>query len=268
MKIGINQAQEICNTVRKNFPYDSPWLESKLKNKAFLERLSNYNDIKVSKSKYDELKQIQKTIDEKNKTLGHLRNCYSLYVKNSFEYFRELISLVHKYEIQNCGELARITYAVARMNGVKNSDLDLAMLVKKEKKQTNNTFLPIDKILNFVQELENGDSTKIIDHVATFIKGKRSSEIVVDTLFDECNTRNKLEDIYQNKYRYELGLSKKENLNVINAHCDGNDLPRLKDDEANELKLLFPELIFENEKESSMRKFYLNLYSILSSKNL
>ncbi len=237
MEIGIGKVKEICRVVRKNFPYESPWMQ---RNIEYREIISQYKKA----SKYRELLEVQKKLIAQEEDLHLVRELYNRFrSESSFNYFRELIDAVRKYKVLNCGELARISYAVARMNGVKHSNLDMAILTTKENKDYSKSLFPdIDRYLDMMREMEYGGGYKIIDHVALQIHGKKGKEFILDSLLNECHNKNEAEKVYKTKYGDVLKINSDENLQILNGYADGSDLPKLKNDEAKELLEVYPEL--------------------------
>ena len=116
MDIGIGKVRQIFNVVQESFPYDSPWKHHNI----------DFRELKAQSPQTDDFVRMQKLISVEEKKLKKLReSCYYLY-NSPFDFFKELINAVHKHKVQNCGEVTRIAYAVARMNGIKHSCLDTA----------------------------------------------------------------------------------------------------------------------------------------------
>jgi len=255
MEIGISKAKQICNAVQKNFPYDSPWKHYNIDYRELMKHAQ-------SSFKTDEFLNAKKLIDEEEKRLQKVReSCYSL--QNSpFTYFKELIKAVHKYKIKNCGETTRIAYAIARMNGVKHADLDMALLTTKEPKDYSKSLFPnIDRILNTMKEMEYGGGYKVIDHVALQIHGKKGKEFIIDALLDECSSKNEIEKIYKTKYGDILRISETENIQILNGTSETGNIPHLKDDEAQELLTLNPELGIFKQAPIAKKKFFFNWFT-------
>lgn len=253
MKVDINQAREICNVVRKNFPYESPWVQRNIEYKRLIGNTKN-------PSKMKDVVELQRKIDRKNKDIGFMRECYMIFTDSPFDFFRELFHAVHSYKIQNCGEAARITYAVLRMNGVKHSDLDLALLTsQKPKEEPKGLFSPINKIINFIEELEKGSDFKLLDHVTTQIKNKNKDKIIIDSLLNECDTKSEIEKIYKTKYGDILKVSPDDEIKLVNGSCGYSSLPQLNDDEVKDLIKLYPELVINKkntQNQTKSRKFF------------
>lgn len=239
MKVDINQAREICEVVRKNFPYESPWLQRNFQYKSLLRN----KDV----SKMKDVVELQRKMERQDKDIGFLRDCYMIFQDSPFDYFRELLHGVHTFKVQNCGEIARITYLVLRMNGLKNSDLDLALLTaQRPQKESKGLFSPIDKIVEFIENLENDNGFRLLDHVAAQIKNK----IIVDPLLNECDMKSKIEKIYKTNYGDVLKVSEDKDVCIVNGSCGYTSLPKLNDDEVKEFVKLYPDLIIGKERAS------------------
>lgn len=236
MKVDVNQAREICEVVRKNFPYESPWVQRNIQ----------YKRVIASKdpSKMKDVVDLQRKMENKTKDIGFLRECYMLFQNSPFDYFRELLHGVHTFKVQNCGEIARITYLVSRMNGINNSDLDLGLLtVQKHKEETKGFFSPLDKFAELIEEFENGNGFKLLDHVVAQVKAKK--DIIIDPLLNECDTKSEIEKIYKTKYGDVLKVSAENDIKIVNGSCGYSSLPKLNDDEVKEFIKLYPELVIE-----------------------
>ena len=93
MKVDINQAREICEVVRKNFPYESPWLQRNFQYKSLLRN----KDV----SKMKDVVELQRKMERQDKDIGFLRDCYMIFQDSPFDYFRELLHGVHTFKVQN-----------------------------------------------------------------------------------------------------------------------------------------------------------------------
>lgn len=255
MDIGICKVKQICNVVQKNFPYESPW---KHYNIDYRELMAQF----AQSSQTDDFFRMQKLISVEEKKLKKLReSCYHLY-HSPFDFFKELINAVHKYKVQNCGEVTRIAYAVSRMNGVKHSCLDTALLTTKEPKDYSNSLFPeIDRILNAMKEMEYGGGYKVIDHIALQIHGKKGNEFVVDVLLNECNYKSEMEKIYKTKYGDIFGLSQNDNVKILNGTSESSYIPQLDEDEADELLAIYPELGIFKKTPNAKKKFFFDWFT-------
>lgn len=249
MKVGINQAREICNVVRKNFPYESPWLQYNTEFHNILE----CKNIDQCASLFD----LKNKIAKKQGKIQELRESYQFFSETPFKYFRELINAVHTFEVQNCGEFARITYAVLRMNGIKNKDIHIANLAAMKNKDYSKSLFPaVEKFFDLMHEIENGGKVRTLDHVATQVNCKNDDEIIIDALFNECETKGKMEKIYKTRYGDILNVSETEMVNVF--ACES--FPNLKEDEVAELKRIYPELVIDKKDFQPSKK---NIFSFL-----
>lgn len=249
MEIGIARVKDICTTVRKNFPYDSLWLKEKIQYRGILKDSQNAlkNEVRLG--------EIHQELNDMNRKLREVRDAYSPFYNNPFEFYRELIKAVHKHKIQNCGELSRIAYAIARMNGIGNSNLDLATFTTKEYKDYSKSLFPeIDKYLDLMLEMEDGGDYRIIDHAALQIHGKKKKEFILDPLLNECHNKVEAERIYKTQYGDILNITSDENLQIVNGYSSCSNLPRLNKDEAKELLSLYPELKIGKKMEINSRK--------------
>lgn len=245
MKVGIDKAREICNVVRKNFPYESPWMQA---NAKYRDLLAGENWVIDPK-----LREIRNRVVKSQDKIQEVRDCYQVFDDQPFKYFRELISAVRIFEVQNCGELSRITYAILRMNGVKNKDINVASLVASEKKEEHKGLFPaVDKFFEIMREFENLNLVREIDHVATQICGNADDRIVLDNLFNECDTKNNMEKVYKTKYGDILQVNPKEEVNLVNYET----FPRLKDNEVKELKRMYPEFVIEKKDLGKSKNFF------------
>lgn len=245
MKVGLNQAREICNVVRKNFPYESPWLQFNME----FQKIAKNKNIDQSAAFSDLKKRIVKNQDR----LQEMRESYQIFTNTPFIFFQKLISAVHAFKIQNCGELSRITYAVLRMNGIKNKDISVANLASmKDKDYSKYLFPAVEKFMDFMREIENGGNIRSLDHVATQVKSKNKDEFVIDALFNECDTKDEMENVYKTKYGDILNVSENEMVNIL--ACD--NFPNLKDDEVKELQNLYPELVIDKKLLKTSENFF------------
>ena len=255
MDIGISKAKQICNAVQRNFPYDSPWKHYNINYKELMHQTQTSSDT-------SEVLGLQKLISDEEKKLKKIRERCCLLDNSPFDYFKELIKSIHKYKVQNCGETTRLAYAIARMNGIKHSYLEMALLTTKEVKDYSRSLFPeIDRILNTIKEMEYGGGYKVIDHIALQIHGKKGKEFIVDALLNECGSKNEIEKIYKTKYGDILKLTKDENIQIINGISENKPIPHLNDDEATELLKLYPELGIFKKAPIAKRKFFFNWFT-------
>ncbi|MBO5434677.1 hypothetical protein J6A31_02495 [bacterium] len=252
MDIGIGKVRQIFNVVQESFPYDSPWKHHNI----------DFRELKAQSPQTDDFVRMQKLISVEEKKLKKLReSCYYLY-NSPFDFFKELINAVHKHKVQNCGEVTRIAYAVARMNGIKHSCLDTALLTTKEPKDYSNSLFPeIDRILNAMKEMEYGGGYKVIDHIALQIHGKKGNEFVVDVLLNECNYKSEMEKIYKTKYGDIFKLSQDDNVKILNGTSENSHIPQLNDDEADELLAIYPELGIFKKTPSVKKNFFFDWFT-------
>ena len=256
MELGINKIKLMHNVIQQNFPYESPWKNYYIGFRELVEQSQTSSQIV-------DVLEFQKMISEEEKSLRKIRKaCDALHCK-PFDYFRELIKAVHKHRVQNCGEITRISYAVARMNGIKHSKLDMALLTTKEPKDYSGSLFPeIDRILNVMKEMEYGSEYKILDHVALQIHGKKGKEFVLDALLNECNSKEEIEKIYKTKYGDILKVSRDENIQILNGTSRNSHLPELKDDEAQELLTLYPDLGVFRKAPPPKKNFFFDWFKI------
>lgn len=242
MKVEFTQARDICNVVRKNFLYESPWYQCRVIHR---ELLSSCKD----SSRMRDVVEINKKLTEQNIALENVRDLYQPLFKNPFQYFKELIASVHKYQVQNCGELARITYAVSRMNGFKNSDLGMAHIIATEKRKHNfekfnwKSFLEILMNDNCFFEDDEYYDCSVIDHVATQIQNRKGDNFIIDVLFNECRTNKEMEKLYASKYAESLGIRENEDIEIVNLDDFCSEMPILQNKDVKKLAELFPNLV-------------------------
>lgn len=263
MKISMTEARNIHNLVRKNFPYESPWLKRRIEYGNFLERS------KVS-AKMTELIELQRKLSKQNELLDSVRESYQVFAHSPLNYFKELINAVRKYKVQNCGEAARIVYAVSRMNGVNDSDITISGLVTQKAKDYSKCLFPdLQRILDEIKEDEYGvECDGVIDHVVTEIQAPRGSSIVLDTILDECGEKISIEKIYKDKYEKLLQIAPDEEVRIVDFDYKYNQIPVLSNDDVYQLLEMYPELTLPEAKSSMPKrnKSFLNLFSLLKKK--
>lgn len=257
MKVSLNEAKNICSTVRKNFPYESPWLQVQILRR---ERLTNKKPLDKS---------VIKKLLAKQDLITDIRNQRAFYVNSPFEYFKTIIDLVHKYKVQNCAELARIAYVTSRINGIKDSYLDLAhMLVKKEKDYSQSLFPNIDKILDLMKEAEYGTYARKLDHVALSVNANYNDKYVIDPLLNESNKTSDIEKCYKEKYNDIFEIKSDENVTIINIGKENYGLPSLNNSDSKKLARLYPYLVLPENKDKILKSnsFFFNVQNLLKKK--
>ncbi len=257
MKVNLNQVKNIYSTVKKNFPYESPWLVRKTEYGDFFSRCKN-------NTKMNELVFLQRKLIEQDKILDFVRESYQYLEDCPFKYFKSLIEAVHKYKVQNCGETARITYAVSRINQVKESDINFSVLVSEKSKNNNlNWFSHNDDILDVIDE-DYEFYSRTLDHIVTQIKVSRETPIIIDTSLNELAEKSRMEKIYQEKYSQIFNIEPEENIKILDVDFDYTNIPVLDDIDARKLGELFPSLLFKELKSLTSKKnyFFINIFSI------
>lgn len=257
MKVGLNEARNICSTVRKNFPYESPWLNA---HKLRLE-------CKKKGARMD--KNILTKLLAEQEMIGEIRDARNFYVDTPFMYFKTLIDMVNRYKVQNCGELARIAYAVSRINLVNDSELELANLVaKKEKDYSKSLFPNIDKILDKMKEEEDGINARVVDHVALSINPRLEKGFVIDPLLNETDETDVVEFLYENKHCDLLQINPDETVTIVNYGKDENRLPSLNNSDSRKLARMYPSLVLPQNKNKLLKPkvFSFNIFELLQKK--
>ncbi len=236
MDMNLGKARQICDAVRKNFPYESPWKHFNIDYRGF----SKQNQTRYSPEEVLRIKELLAHEDEK---LKYVRQSCAPFYSEPLLYFKQLIKSIHKHKVQNCGEATRVAYAVSRMNGVKDSALDTALLITKPNKDYSNSLFPaVDKFFDFLKEVENGGGGEIIDHVALKLRDKKGRELIIDPLLNECQSKEFMERVYKSKYGDVLKISAKENVQIYDGSSYLGKIPCLRDGEARELLEIYPEL--------------------------
>ena len=263
MKISMTEARNIHNLVRKNFPYESPWLKRRIEYGNFLERSKD-------SAKMSELIELQKKLSQQNELLDSVRESYQVFVNSPLNYFKELINAVRKYKVQNCGEAARIVYAVLRMNGVNDSGIAISGLVTQKTKDYSKCLFPeLQKILDRMKEEEFGfEYDRMIDHVVTEFQTPEDKSIILDTTLNEFGEKTNIEQIYKSKYDSLFEVTPEENVRIIDLDCKYNQIPVLDDDDASQLFDMYPELLLpESERPKPKRNnLFLDLCSLIKKK--
>lgn len=250
MKVEFTTARNIVDLVNKKFPYESPYMAHRKElSKAF-----------VDKTKLTEYWNKQKKLLEKDRALDKVRTSYNYLKQSAFEYFKELIKAVHKYKVQNCGESARITYAVARINQIKNESLNPALLIESETKDYSKSLFPeVDKMFDEMRELEIGYTGKRIDHIATQLTLDNGTKIIMDSGLGECGEISQMEKVYFENYNDVFSLNKDKELKIIEGEFFEEFIPTLNDKDASKLAKCFPELDLSYNSSENNKKLYLFL---------
>ena len=257
MKVELQTAKNIANLVRKEFPYESPYLLHRYELNKFLTSNKNNSDY------WDK----QKSFLKKDHALNMVRASYGDIKKSAFEYFKELIKAVHKYKVQNCGESARITYAVSRINQIDESHLRPAFLIESEEKDYSKSLFPeVDKMFDKMREQEYGYDGKRLDHIATQIVLDDGSKVILDSNIDKCEEIHKMEKVYKDNFGDIFGIDKNKKLQIIEGDYLVAGIPTLNDKDAFKLANLYPELILEqNHLDPPKRKyFFIDLFSLFN----
>ncbi len=258
MKVEINNAQEICSIVRKNFPYESPWMQYKIGYKNLIRN-------NIGKPLCRDIIELNKKISENKKKLDFVRDSYQFYTKTPIRYFEEMIKSIQKYQVQNCGETARLGYLASRINGVKESDVSLSSLAAQtfySEKEKDYLFPELDKIFSTLFEAEYGTDFNIIDHVVTKIKNGFKKIFIIDPLLNETDDIRNIEKLYKNKYGDIFDIDYNEKVKIIDYPSPPYPImPTITDEEANLLGQKFQFLVLEENKDKidGTRKHFFGL---------
>lgn len=226
-KIDINKARQICNLVRQEFPYESEW---KIRRIEMLKPDISKNQYKKLVSKH--IKIFDKLIE--------MRTSYFGLSKNPFEFYKKVAESLTKWKTINCGESEWMTYLVARINGINDSDItfnDLAATMKP-----NSPYKLLADIEDATADLfkHEGKEALYLDHVVSSFKGDNNI-YGIDAALGEVDTVENLLKTYETKYTrafqvpYDSYLFLKEYKHPI-----------LSDEEAKELATTFPNLKLNN----------------------
>lgn len=248
MKVNLDNAQNICSLVRKNFPYESPWLQARI-------MLDKYNS---SPHSFD--KNLAKKLIKEQKIINEIRDKRDSFIDISIQYFKVIIDLVQKYKIQNCGELARIAYAVSRINCISDTKLDLAHIFTKNRNDVSNRTLSENfaRLIDILQRDEAQADFRKIDHVALSLNADENNKFVVDPLFNISDKAEIVESIYDEKYPQILGIKPDEAVGIMNFGKDVSNLPSLNDDDSIKLARLYPNLVLPENRDKLLKsnQFY------------
>ena len=209
-KININQAREICSLMQQQCSYPSYWKQ---------ERIDFYKIIRETQNidlRYKKLSALAVEMSAIGKRLVKLRDFYLKYAKEPFKYFSKLIEGVKKFQTLNCGEAARLTYMVCRMNDIAEEDtkvVDIKLLV-------------------------NGNNEEM-DHAITKIKSD-SGILGIDALLGETNSLGNLAKIYRSKYSDEFHIPQNSVMKFTEE-----ETPKLTNEEAQELAKKYPEFLLK-----------------------
>ena len=209
-KINLKQAQEMCNMVQKEYPYPSLWKQGKFEFAKVVRENPDEN------TRLKAIIALRKMMDVTGNKLDDLREYYSFNTKNAFKYFSMLADGIKRFQTLNCAEAARIIYMISRINDVDEDDTGIAQM-----------------------EIEDSGDSRSVDHVIAKIKGE-SGMIGIDGLLGESAKIDNFGDIYQSKYSDGFTIPHGAHVGFVDKV-----IPRLTDEEAEELKKLHPEFVLK-----------------------
>lgn len=207
-KINMAQAREVCTLMQQQCSYPSYWKQGRI---DFYKIIRENQDIDTRYKKLSALAFEMKAVGDR---LDGLRDFYLKYAKEPFKYFSKLMEGIKKFQTLNCGEAARLTYMVCRMNDIAEEDTKVV-----------NIKIPAD-----------GKKYEM-DHAITKIKGD-SAIYGIDALLDETNSLGNLAKIYKNKYSDEFHIPADATIQFVEQ-----EIPKLTDEEAKELAKKYPEFL-------------------------
>jgi hypothetical protein len=258
MKVEINKAQEICEVVRKNFPYESPWKQYKIGYRNILRN-------SIGKNISRDIIELNKKISENKRNLDFMRDSYQFFVEKPIVYFEEMVKAIQKYKSQNCGETARLGYLVSRINGVKNSNVTLGSLTARtiySEKEEEFMLPEIERIFGALFKMEYNSDLSLMDHVVTKIQGNRKETFVIDPLLNETGNIRNMEQTYKTKYCDILDIEEYEAVKIIDyPGYPYPVMPTISDEEARLLGQKFQFLVLEENKDkiNGARKHFFGL---------
>lgn len=249
-QLNLKQAKRMNNFVYKTFPYPSCWKQDNIEYQNLLKK-SGYNDKELNLYELKKLKaqlKILKELSEKSgQALDKCREKYYRFVNQPFEYFRSLIVNTHKYKTINCGEISKILYLIARINKVDDEDVKINEISYRTKKDYSKSLDPEGEMLyDMLREKECGPQRWFPDHVIVNLNNKDEGNIGIDGLLNETDYIENLKTIYKNKYNKALKLPPHCYIEFLPEGSRFGKLsisPRLNDDEAEELRNLYPSFI-------------------------
>ena len=242
-KMNLNKARQICNLVRREFPYESEW------------QIRRIEMLKpdISKTRY------KKLISKHNKNydkLVEMRTSYFGLSKNPFEFYKKVAESLTKWKTINCGESEWMTYLVARINGINDSDItfnDLAATMKP-----NSSYKLLADIEAITADLfkHEGKEALYLDHVVSSFKGDNNI-YGIDSALGEVDTVENLLKTYETKYSKALQVPYDSYLFLKEYKH-----PILSDEEAKELATVFPNLTLNNKnaKEKSFWDMFISFF--------
>ena len=209
-KINMTQAREVCNLVQQQCPYPSYWKQGRI---DFYKIIKETPDVNLRNKKLSALAWEMKLVGGR---LDGLREFYLKYANEPFKYFTKLVQGVKKFQTLNCGEAARLTYMACRVNDIAEEDAK-------------------------VVDLEWIEKGKVIemDHAIAKIKGIKGL-YGIDALLNETSSLGNLAKIYKSKYVDEFQIPK-----GIQIQFTEKEIPKLSDEEAQELGKMFPEFLIK-----------------------
>lgn len=250
MKVDLCKSKEICSLVRKNCPYESPWAKRHLELDVLVKQAQKTTDNSLKQSFNKKIIEFVGKIGDLTKALNNIRETTQIWQHSPLNYFQQLVLSIHKYKAQNCAEAAEIVYMTSRINGINDSDLNFYELWgKKEKDYSQERYPFLKKMMDDYKEREFLKGLRAIDHVFVGIKNEKE-EFGVDTIFNETSSTKELSKIYKTKYKDALNISEDEEIKFRTQYAKyAFSFPRLNDDEAAELKRLFPSFVLESKKD-------------------
>ena len=257
MKVDLNQAREICNIVRKNFPYESPWIQYKIEFRNLM-KSSRGKDISR------DVIELNSKIAKNRKKLDETRDDYQFFTNFPLKYFKKLVNSIHQHKVQNCAETARLGYLVSRINGVKDQDVEVASLASRTiySEEDKDSLVPIiDKLFTPLLNFEYGSDLNTIDHVVTKIKGQGRQTLVIDPLLNKVDTTKNAKIFYKTEYGDIFNLEDNEEIRITTYPSPPYPaIPRINNDEAKFLGREFPELILDENKNKFLNngKYFFN----------
>ena len=207
-KIDMAQAREVCSLMQQRCSYPSYW---KCGNIESYKIIYENSDVNIRYRKLSELAMDMKPLGDR---LDNLRDFYLKYAREPFKYFSKLMEGIKKFQTLNCGEAARLTYMVCRMNDIAEEDT---------------------KVVNI--EIPTNEKNQEMDHAITKIKGE-SAVYGIDALLNETNSLGNLAKTYKNKYAEVFRIPADATIHFVEQ-----EIPKLTDEEAKELAKKYPELL-------------------------
>jgi hypothetical protein len=242
-QISLSQAKELNTFVQRNFPYESSWKLTNVTSQNILAESGYYSQsmsLKELKKVQYKLKVLEDLAKKSFDKLNICREKYYQFIRQPFEYFRHLVVNTNKYQVANCGEMAKLVYLVARINDVDDKDLELTEIGYRNKRGNNKQCIGLD-------------------HIITNFKNE-NSQIGIDSLLGETDYLQNLKHTYQNKYKSTFKIPDHCNIEFLPEGFGGQEhstnpskdelqidkkfiMPRLDDDEAKELKKIYSSFI-------------------------